>query len=134
MENVPAGTEKTEIEGELPPEVERRLVLRLLGYWRPLCEDREFSSLSDVDPAQIPDMWPHCFVLDVVGDAGTLGKTPGKDAAHSKPTVVAALGLEGARAEARERADEARAGARALGLADDHLALAWVERLAARRA
>lgn len=36
-------------------------------------------------------------VLDVVADAATLGKTPGKDAANEKPTYVSLLGLEGAR-------------------------------------
>lgn len=36
-------------------------------------------------------------VLDVVADAATLGKTPGKDAANGKPTYVSLLGLEGAR-------------------------------------
>lgn len=39
-------------------------------------------------------------VLDVTADATTLGKTAGKDAAANKPTYVALLGLEGARAEA----------------------------------
>ena len=36
-------------------------------------------------------------VLDVVADAATLGKTPGKDAANDKPTYVSLLGLDGAR-------------------------------------
>ncbi|HEY1327868.1 MAG TPA: farnesyl diphosphate synthase [Casimicrobiaceae bacterium] len=39
-------------------------------------------------------------VLDVEGSAAALGKTPGKDAAHGKPTFVSALGLAGAKAEA----------------------------------
>ena len=66
-------------------------------------------------------------VLDVVGDAATIGKTPGKDEALERATSVAVLGLDGARAEASSRADEARrlAGecaaegqARLLGLVD----------------
>ena len=32
------------------------------------------------------------------GHTATLGKTAGKDAAHSKPTYVSALGVEAARA------------------------------------
>jgi len=72
MENIPTGTEMTQVEDALPPEVERRLVLRVLGYWRPLCDDREFPSLADLDPSVIPDMWPHCFVLDV----GASGQEP----------------------------------------------------------
>ena len=50
-------------------------------------------------------------VLDVTGDAATLGKTPGKDAHLGKPTLVAALGLDGAREEARRLAREAERAA-----------------------
>lgn len=57
-------------------------------------------------------------VLDVTGDAETLGKTPGKDLGADKGTLVAALGLEGARAEAAQRASEAHTHAKALGLGD----------------
>jgi farnesyl diphosphate synthase len=49
-------------------------------------------------------------VLDVEGSAATIGKTAGKDAAHGKPTYVAALGLDGAKLYAetlREGAHEA---------------------------
>jgi len=65
-------------------------------------------------------------ILDVEGDAATLGKTAGKDAQHNKPTYVSALGLDGARrlaGQLREQAHEAIAplgeAARSLaGLAD----------------
>ena len=39
-------------------------------------------------------------MLDVTQDSATLGKTPGKDAAQSKPTYVSLMGLAGARAHA----------------------------------
>lgn len=39
-------------------------------------------------------------VLDVIADAATLGKTPGKDAANEKPTFVSLMGLQGARSYA----------------------------------
>ncbi len=54
-------------------------------------------------------------ILDVTGTAATLGKTPGKDARAEKPTLVAALGLEGARSEARRLAEAAHDAAVALG-------------------
>lgn len=54
-------------------------------------------------------------LLDVTGDALTLGKTPGKDAALARPTLVRALGLAGARKGAEELAAAARARARELG-------------------
>jgi geranylgeranyl pyrophosphate synthase len=54
-------------------------------------------------------------VLDVVGDAATLGKTPGKDAKAGKMTYPAAVGLERSRARARELASRAVRLAESLG-------------------
>ncbi len=72
-------------------------------------------------------------LLDVTGDAATLGKTPGKDVALDRTTLVAVLGLEGARAEA-ERLGEAAAGrARALGLEPGDPGLELVELVRSRR-
>lgn len=48
-------------------------------------------------------------ILDVVGDAATLGKRAGRDEELSKASYPALFGLEGARQMARARADEARA-------------------------
>jgi geranylgeranyl pyrophosphate synthase len=73
-------------------------------------------------------------ILDVTGDAATLGKTPGKDERAQKPTLVAALGLDGARAEARRLADLARAQALGMGAAEGDVALLLVERLLGRQA
>lgn len=47
--------------------MERRLVVRLLQYWRGLSDDDRMPSESDIDPKAIPDMWPNCVVLDVAG-------------------------------------------------------------------
>ena len=68
MKNVPAGTERSEVTDGLPQGLERRLVLRLLAYWRSVLNDRVYPSFADIDPAQIPDIWPHCFVLELTGD------------------------------------------------------------------
>jgi len=73
-------------------------------------------------------------VLDVTGDARTLGKTPGKDAREHKSTLVAALGLEGARAQAGRMADRAREAALALPSQPGDLALALVDRMLSRPA
>ena len=54
-------------------------------------------------------------VLDVTGDAESLGKTPGKDAALERQSAVDWLGLDGARALARDQAERAREAARRLG-------------------
>lgn len=57
-------------------------------------------------------------ILDVVADSQTLGKTPGKDAASDKPTYVSLLGLDGARAQARELLAQALAALDRSTLAD----------------
>ncbi|HSV59186.1 MAG TPA: farnesyl diphosphate synthase [Variovorax sp.] len=57
-------------------------------------------------------------ILDVTADSETLGKTAGKDAASDKPTYVSLLGLEGARAEARQLLGEALAALDRSGLAE----------------
>ena len=66
-------------------------------------------------------------ILDVEGEAATLGKTAGKDAAAHKPTYPALFGLERSRALAHEALDAALAALAAADL-DRHLpALArWV--------
>jgi geranylgeranyl diphosphate synthase type II len=62
-------------------------------------------------------------VLDVVGDAGALGKTAGRDEALKKASYPSLFGIEGARLLARERADEAKAALRGVP-APELLALA----------
>lgn len=57
-------------------------------------------------------------ILDVVADSQTLGKTAGKDAASDKPTYVSLLGLDGARAQARELLAQALAALDRSTLAD----------------
>ncbi len=63
-------------------------------------------------------------ILDVTADSVTLGKTAGKDAAQDKPTYVSLLGLERARAHARELLEEAQAALAASGLPDTRALLA----------
>ena len=71
-------------------------------------------------------------LLDVTGDAATLGKTPGKDARNGKATLVAALGLGGARAEAELHAAAARAAAERLGAGAGHPAQLLAEKVLRR--
>jgi hypothetical protein len=53
---------------------ERRLVLRLLDYWRRVCQDRNWPAPDDFYPAAIPDIWDYCFLIDLTGVAN--GKEP----------------------------------------------------------
>jgi hypothetical protein len=48
---------------------ERRLVLRLLDYWREARKERHWPAPDDFYPAAIPDLWEFCFVLDLAGPA-----------------------------------------------------------------
>jgi hypothetical protein len=47
--------------------MERRLVIRLLKYWRSLSDGDKIPAQNNIDPEAIPDMWPNCAVLDVSG-------------------------------------------------------------------
>jgi geranylgeranyl pyrophosphate synthase len=72
-------------------------------------------------------------VLDVVGDAATLGKTPGKDERLERDTLVELFGLDGARAHAERLAASARAQLDALALPRPGPARAILERVLRRR-
>ena len=61
-------------------------------------------------------------VLDVTSDSATLGKTAGKDEAADKPTYVALMGLEAAKAYADQLAKEALQALTDTGLPDARLA------------
>ena len=73
-------------------------------------------------------------ILDVTEPTAALGKTAGKDQQAGKPTLVAVLGLAGARAEAMLLAERAREAARALPGGSQGLFGALAEHLLARRA
>src|SRR3972149_8579957 len=79
--------------------LERRLVLRLLQYWRNCGDIDRFPSVVVIDGKAIPDMWPHCSVLDVAGKetdpeisyAGTaLGESAGADLAGRRLSKIPA--------------------------------------------
>jgi farnesyl diphosphate synthase len=55
-------------------------------------------------------------VLDATADAGTLGKTPGKDAAQGKSTYVSLLGLDAARLAAQQCLADALAAIAPFGI------------------
>jgi geranylgeranyl pyrophosphate synthase len=61
-------------------------------------------------------------ILDVEGDAASLGKTAGKDAAGAKPTYPALFGLDRSRALAAECLDRALQTLADAAVGDSHLA------------
>lgn len=60
-------------------------------------------------------------ILDVTATSETMGKATGKDAAHGKQTLVAQLGLEGARARLNQTVNEALSALRTFGPKADGL-------------
>lgn len=46
--------------------MERRLVVRLLQYWRGLADDG-FPREAEIDSQTIADIWPYCALLDTEG-------------------------------------------------------------------
>lgn len=60
-------------------------------------------------------------ILDVTASAETMGKATGKDAAHGKQTLVAQLGLDGARTRLNQTVGEALSALRTFGPKADGL-------------
>lgn len=68
MDRIPDSLDRSKVTENLPQGMERRLVLQLMAYWRKIRENQEFPSFVDVDPFDIPDIWPHCFVIEIFRD------------------------------------------------------------------
>ena len=47
---------------------ERRMVLRLLEFWREARAARSYPHPADLDEAAMPELWPFCIVFDVTQD------------------------------------------------------------------
>ena len=73
-------------------------------------------------------------ILDVTGDAATLGKTPGKDAVQNKPTYVSLMGLEGARAYADRLHTQALAAMARSALSNQNLLRGLADMVVLRKA
>jgi hypothetical protein len=48
---------------------ERRMVLRLLEFWRETKGDASFPTPSQMDETALPELFPFCVVLDVAANA-----------------------------------------------------------------
>ena len=96
------------------PDEPRRAALREYGEAVGLC----FQAVDDL--------------LDVTGDAGSLGKTPGKDMAAGKATLVSARGVDGAAEAARSAASTARSAARRAGASEGHPTFWIIDRMLRR--
>lgn len=43
----------------------KRLHERMRNHWASVKEMRPFPREDELDPAAIPDIWPHCFLIDI---------------------------------------------------------------------
>tara|TARA_R110000787_G_scaffold36145_37_gene92537 strand:- start:3943 stop:4440 length:498 start_codon:yes stop_codon:yes gene_type:complete len=90
MEKAPEDVMREVVGDDLPKGMERRLVHRLLAYWRGLQIDDEFPSFAAIDPGEIPDIWSNTFVLEVVGnESDPVFRAFGDDiAAHYETSLI----------------------------------------------
>lgn len=58
----------SEMLGEVPPspvgQDERRMQVRAYNFWASLLENRNYPSIEDLDPQDLPDFGPHSVLLD----------------------------------------------------------------------
>lgn len=52
-------------EFPVPESTSFRFHDRLQDYWEKLKGDRPFPSESDIDPEELPDIWPSCFLVAI---------------------------------------------------------------------
>ena len=72
-------------------------------------------------------------ILDAEGDTATLGKAAGKDAGRNKATLVAALGLDAAKARRDRLAEDAAEALAATNLGERTAVLAEAARFTVAR-
>ena len=92
--------------GEANP-IERRLVMRLLRFWRDRAEPHEMPARGDIDLGNLPDFAPHCWIgrigtdekniiLETIGESFAIDQGPsliGKSlAAAPAGTLIAHAG------------------------------------------
>ena len=44
---------------------ERRMTVNLINYWNEIRKDRLFPSEKLINPEDIPDIWEHCYLIQV---------------------------------------------------------------------
>lgn len=45
--------------------LERRITVRLVGYWEKLRGNRVMPAENDIDPEDLADLWDYCFLVQV---------------------------------------------------------------------
>jgi hypothetical protein len=60
--NEPGPDNAVPIRREARPAIERRMVMRLLNYWRGRSIDHTLPARDAIDPDEIPEIWPHCWI------------------------------------------------------------------------
>jgi hypothetical protein len=75
---------------EFVPNLEKRLVLRLLSHWRDSILDHPFPTLEELGVTTSPELWDHSFIINLGGNADEAviqSAGPGF-AAHSQSSFI----------------------------------------------
>ncbi len=124
MRTIPDDMPREIVTVGLPSGSERRLVLRLLAYWRSLQEGEEFPPRSAINVTDIADLWKDAFILDTrespddpvfrfFGDALShrCGETLiGRHISEVPPNCLASVAVEYAGVVLERRAPMSRGG------------------------
>ncbi|MCS0504091.1 polyprenyl synthetase family protein [Ancylobacter mangrovi] len=113
------------------PEIERLQAMKTGALLDFACAAGAILGSADAERRQCLARYSHALgrafqiaddLLDVEGDAGTVGKRVGKDAAAGKATLIDSLGIDGARLELERLVGEAEAALSVFGSAATLLA------------
>ncbi|MGN7618611.1 MAG: PAS domain-containing protein [Ehrlichia sp.] len=47
---------------------ERRAIRILFAYWNQLRDNKIFPQIQQIEPEEITEIWPHCFIIEVKND------------------------------------------------------------------
>ena len=47
---------------------ERRAIRILMTYWNELRNNKIFPQIQQIEPEEIAEIWPHCFIIEVKND------------------------------------------------------------------
>jgi len=66
-----------------PPSIERRITLRMFSYWEKIRKDRSMPHVSDVNSADLHDLWDSCFLV-MLDDKGN----PDPDSSYIGKSII----------------------------------------------
>ncbi len=98
MDDTGAAPERNENGASGPANpIERRLVMRLLHYWRDKAEPNDMPARADIDIASMPEFAPYCWLARVGADEKDIAfETAGESFAIDNAHLLAGMKLAAA--------------------------------------